>query len=86
MAFIKVFTYAVTEADANLGLLQNPEKLATYFSPSQVAYIEESNCREEKGSVVVMVNGESFYTEHTPAELVKMIEQATQNEFYPKSN
>ena len=86
MAFIRIFTYVVDTETPDLGLPINDsevEKVEVFFRADFVVYIEGKGAGE--GCEISMVNGECFYVDESPAQVMGMITKAT-NGLYTRSN
>ena len=84
MAFIRILTYVTDSTTVDMGLPIDPEKVEIFFNPDFVVYVEGKGAGE--GCEISMINGECFFVDESPQQVMDMISKAYANGIHPRQN
>ena len=70
--FIRIMTYVADSEQVDIGMPIEPEKVELFFNPDYVVYVEGKG-GDLGGCEVSMMNGECFYVDESPQEVMQLI-------------
>ena len=80
--FIRIMTYVADSEQVDMGMPIDPEKVELFFNPDYVVYVEGKG-GDLGGSEISMMNGECFYVDESPQEVMQLI---AKHGIHPRAN